>query len=351
MTEEATRLTFSMVIPSRNEADWVERCIRSVLANEYPADKMEIIVADGMSQDGTRQIIERLAKEDPRIRLFDNPLCIMPCGANIGIRHSTGDVVTVLSGHTLVSPNYMAECNRILVERPDVWRAGGVMETVAASYIGKVVAAAQSSPAGVGAGNWRLGVQEGYVPLVPFGATRRWVFDKIGLYDEELVRNQDDELTQRLVEAGGKQYMTQSVRVQYFCRGSIWKLARQYYQYGFWRLRTIQKRKRPAHLRQILPILFVAAWFPLALLAVAGAIWWWPLVLPLAACAAGYVLGLIGNILWVAKRDGLKVALLTPPACATIHFSYGVGALKGFWSWVILKGRFVPKPEAHSMSR
>jgi len=347
MTEEATRLTFSMVIPSRNEADWVERCIRSVLANEYPADKMEIIVADGMSQDGTRQIIERLAKEDPRIRLFDNPLRIMPCGANIGIRHSTGDVVTVLSGHTLVSPNYMAECNRILVEYPDVWRAGGVMETVAASYIGKVVAAAQSSPAGVGAGNWRLGVQEGYVPLVPFGATRRWVFDKIGLYDEELVRNQDDELTQRLVEAGGKQYMTQSVRVQYYSRTSLWKLARQYYQYGFWRIRTIQKRKRPAHLRQVVPIIFVLGWI---VLGIAGFVWW-PMWLALAAYASVYALGLVANIFWAAHRHGWGVALLTPVACATIHFSYGVGALKGFWSWVILKGRFVPKPEAHRMSR
>jgi len=347
MNDTTTLPKFSFVIPVRNEDDFIERSIGSLWANDYPQDKVEVLVVDGMSTDRTRRIVEHMAARDPRVRLFENPARITPCGMNIGIRNATGDVVTVLSGHSLVSPNYMAECARILAEHPDVWRAGGVMETVATTFMGRVVAAAQSSPAGVGASNWRLGLQEGYVPLVPFGAVRRWVFDKIGLYDEELVRNQDDELTQRLVEAGGKQYMTQAVRVQYYSRTSLWKLARQYYQYGFWRIRTIQKRKRPANLRQVLPIVFVLGWMVLAF----GGVLWRPVWLALAAYAGAYVLGLLANILWVGSRQGWAVALLTPAACATIHFSYGLGALHGFWSWVVLKGRFVSKPESHRLSR
>jgi glycosyltransferase involved in cell wall biosynthesis len=351
MTTAGDPPKFSMIIPARNEEEFIERCVRACLENEYPADRIEVIVADGFSDDRTREIVARLAEEDPRVRMLDNPMRISPTGVNIGIRNAKGDVIVFLSGHAVVSRNYMAELARVLREHPDVWRAGGAVETVSLTFTGKVISAAMSSPVGVGAGNWRLGTQEGYVPQTCFSAVPRWVFDKVGLYDEELVRNQDDEFVQRVHEAGGKEYMTQSVRVQYFSRTSPAKLARQYYQYGFWRLRTIQKRKRPAHLRQILPILFVAAWFPLALLAVAGAIWWWPLALPLAVYGGGYLLGLIGNVFWVARRFGWRVALLTPLACATIHFGYGWGGLVGVVHWGLFKGRFVPKPEAHSMSR
>ena len=341
---------FSMIIPARNEADIIERCVRACLDNDYPRDKIEVLVADGFSTDGTREIVQRIAAEDPRVKLLDNPQRIAPTGVNTGIRHSTGDLIVFLGGHAIISKNYMKDLARILREHPDVWRASGVVETVSTTYMGKVISAAMSSPVGVGAGNWRLGTQEGYVPQVCFAAVPRGVFDKVGLYDEELVRNQDDEFVQRVKEAGGREYMTQAVRIQYFSRATLWKLATQYYQYGYWRIRTIQKRKRPAHLRQVLPILFVLGWFPLIVLALLG---WlgWPLALPLAAAAAGYGVGLVGIAVWIARRDGCALALPTPLACAAIHFSYGWGGLVGFVAWVILKGKYVPKPEVHTMSR
>lgn len=342
---------FTFVIPARNEADFIQRCIQGVLDNRYPHDKIEVIVADGGSTDATRDIVRGMASNDPRVRLVDNPKRIAPTGVNVGIRESTGDLVVFLSGHAIVSDNYAAELARALREHPDVWRASGAVETVNETFIGEVISAAMSSPVGVGAGNWRVGGQEGYVKQTCFSAVPKWVFDRVGLYDEELVRNQDDEFVQRVHEAGGKEYMVPSVRIRYFARASLGKLARQYYQYGFWRYRTIQKRGKPAHLRQILPILFVLGWLPLGALAVAGAVWWWPLTLPLAGYAALYVLGLLFNVLWVAKRGGLKVALLTPLACIGIHFGYGWGGLVGFVHWGLFKGRFVPKPEVHSMSR
>lgn len=347
MTEGAAIPRFSIIIPARNEAEYIERCVRSCLENDYPADRIEVLVADGMSTDPTRDIVSRLASEDPRVRLIENPRRVAPSGMNVGIRAATGDVLVILGGHATVSKNFMAEMARILREHPDVWRAGGVVETVSSTYIGKVIAAAQSSPIGVGPTNWRLGIREGYVAQVCFAAVPRFVFDKVGLYDEELVRNQDDEFIYRVKAAGGKQYMTQSVRVKYFARGTLRKLSQQYYQYGFWRIRTIQKHKRPAHLRQVLPILFVLGWFVL----IAGGFIWWPIWLALAAYAALYVAGLAVNVFWVARRDDWAVALLTPLACAAMHFAYGLGALSGFWSFVVLRGRFVPKPEAHGLSR
>jgi len=351
MTTAGDPPKFSMIIPARNEEEFIERCVRACLENEYPADKIEVIVADGFSDDQTREIVERLAREDSRVRMFDNPQRISPTGVNIGIRNAMGDIVVFLSGHAVVSRNFMSELARVLREHPDVWRAGGAVETVSMTFMGKAISAAMSSPVGVGVGNWRVGAQEGYVRQTCFSAVPRWVFDKVGVYDEELVRNQDDEFVQRVHEAGGKEYMTQSVRVQYFSRTSLRKLARQYYQYGFWRIRTIQKRRHPAHMRQILPILFVLAWLPLAALAAAGAISWWPLALPLAVFAGAYALGLLGNVFWVARRDRFGIALLTPLACATIHFSYGWGGLVGLVHWVLLKGKYVPRPEAHHLSR
>ena len=138
-----------------------------------------------------------------------------------------------------------------------------------------------------------------------------------------------------------------SGRSRYFSRATLGKLARQYYQYGFWRIRTIQKHRRPARFRQIVPILFVLGW----IVWIIGSLLWWPLVFGLAAYAGLYLLGLIHGALAIARSQSARVALLVPLACSIMHFAYGLGSLKGVWSWIILRGRFVPKPEAHRMSR
>ena len=348
MTDSHKLPKFSIIIPVRNEAATIERCVHAILNNAYPRERMEIIIADGGSTDGTRAILQKLVEGDERVKVIDNPARITPVGVNLGIRQSTGDLIVFMSGHAAMSSNFMPELARVISEHPDVWRAGGVMETVSDTHMGRVIAAAQSSPVGVGPGNWRVGVrEEGYVHQVCFAAVPRFVFDRVGLYDEELVRNQDDEFNQRVREAGGKHYVNPSVRVQYFARGSLRHLFRQYYQYGFWRIRTLQKRGRPAHLRQVIPVFFVLGWFLLAI----GGLLWSPMWLALAAYAALYGSGLVANVLWVWRRHPLSVALLTPLACAAMHFSYGFGVLHGAWSFGVLKGRFVTRPESHKLSR
>ena len=337
----------TVAVPIRNEAEFIEKCLRSVMESDYPADRMEILVVDGMSTDGTREIVRRLASEDQRVRLLDNPERIQNYALNKAIRESKGEIIIRVDGHAAVAPDFVSRSVRVLNERPDVWCAGGVLETVGSTYIGRVVSAAMSSPFGVGGANFRTGSSEGYVEAVPFGAHRRSMFDRIGLYDEQLLCNEDDELILRIIEAGGKQYRDPSIRSFYYPRHSLWKLARQYFRYGFWRIRTIQKHKRVAHLRQIVPLVFVLAWVVLLV----GSMLWAPLWFATAGFAGLYLLALLAGAVDAARRKGLAAALLVPAVVAIMHFAYGLGSWHGIWSWVILKGRFVPSAPAFKSTR
>lgn len=345
---EQSNLPFvSIIMPIRNEADHIEKAIKSILANDYPSDKIEILVVDGMSDDGTREIVKCLATEYSRVKLLDNPFHIVPYAMNKGIDRSRGDIIIRVDGHASVAPDFVSQSIQVLNEHPDVWCAGGVMKTIGTTYQGRVIAAAMSSPFGVGGGNFRLGNIEGYTDAVIFGAHRRWVFDKVGMFDEELVRNQDDEFIQRMVEAGAKQYMSPKIRSTYYSRSSLKKLWRQYFQYGFWRIRTIQKRKAPAYPRQLIPLAFVLGWIVLIL----GTCLYKPVSWLLAGFAGLYTALLIIGAVHSAYRSGYKEAFLVPIVFIIMHFAYGLGSLTGIWSWVILRGKFVGTGVAHKLSR
>lgn len=337
----------SIIMPIRNEADYIGRAIQSILDNDYPNDKLEIIVADGCSTDGTQNVVQKISKQDIRVCLINNPGKIVPTAMNIGIKASKGEILIRVDGHAEIFPDFIKNSVICLENHPEVWCAGGVMETIGSTYIGNVIAAAMSCPVGVGGGNFRLGTKEGYVDSVPFGAHRRWVFDKVGMFDEELVRNQDDEFILRMVEAGGKQYMSPNIRSRYFSRSSFRKLARQYFQYGFWRIRTIQKRGKPASFRQMIPLFFVLGWFFLFLTSP----FWVSMRYVLVSYALIYLFVILLGVFDVGRKKGWKIAALVPVAFIIMHTSYGLGTLKGIWSWIILKGKKVSRPESHGMSR
>jgi glycosyltransferase involved in cell wall biosynthesis len=334
-------------MPVRNEVEFIERAVKSILGNDYPADKTEVLVVDGMSTDGTHEIVQKMVTQDSRIRLLNNPKKIQTTAMNIGIKACRGDIIIRVDGHATVASDFVSQSVHVLNEHPDVWCVGGVMKTVGTTYWGRVIAAAMSSPFGVGTGNFRLGNVEGYVDAVIFGAHRRWVFDRAGMFDEELVCNEDDEFIQRMVEAGAKQYMSPKIRSTYFCRSNWRKLTHQYFQYGFWRIRTIQKRKKPARLRQLTPLVFVLGWIVLIL----GACLWRPLSWFLACYAGSYLMLLIVGMVHASRRARYKEALLVPLIFVIMHFAYGLGSLAGIWSWVILRGKYVPRGSAHKLSR
>ena len=337
----------TVIVPIRNEADFIERAIKSVLDNDYPAGRMEILVVDGMSDDGTREIVAQLSKADSRVMMLDNPNRIAPSAMNIGLKAARGDLFIRVDGHVEIPADFIAKSIRCLHEHPDAWVAGGYIKTVADSFVGRAIASAMRSPIGVGNSRFRLGDYEGWVDTLAFGTHHRWIVDKIGYFDEELVRNQDDEFNLRIILAGGKIWMSKAIQSTYFSRGSLHKLWKQYFQYGFWRIRTLQKHKRPASFRQLVPLLFVLS---LLLPGLAG-FFWKPLWILLAIEAALYVLGLMIGALDVGRKSGWRYAPLSPVVFAILHFAYGAGSLWGVVRFSILRGSGMKKPEEMQMSR
>jgi glycosyltransferase involved in cell wall biosynthesis len=337
----------TVIMPIRNEADFIERAIRSVLDNDYPADRMEILVVDGMSDDGTREIAARLSKEDGRIEMLDNPGRITPAAMNIGLKAAQGDFFIRVDGHVEIPADFITKSIRCLQEHPEAWIAGGYIKTVADSFTGRAIASAMRSPMGVGNSRFRLGDYEGWVDTLAFGIHHMWIIDKIGCFDEELVRNQDDEFNLRIILAGGKIWMSKSIHSTYFSRGFLGKLWKQYFQYGFWRIRTLQKHKRPASFRQLAPLLFILS---LLLLGLAGFLWK-PLWILLAIEAVLYVLGLLAGALDVGLKSGWRYALPAPAVFAILHFAYGLGCLWGVVRFSVLRGRGMKRPEQMQMSR
>ena len=334
-------------MPVRNEAGCIERAIRSVLDNDYPPRKMELLIVDGMSDDGTRNVVRQLSETDPRVTMLDNPRRIVPTAMNIGLKAACGDFFTRIDGHAEVPTDFLTRSIRCLHEQPDAWIAGGSIQTIADNYTGRAIAAAMQSPIGVGNSRFRLGNYEGWVDTLAFGTHHKWVVDKIGDFDEELVRNQDDEFNLRTNLAGGKIWMSKDIQSKYFSRGSLSKLWRQFFQYGFWRIRTLQKHKKPAGLRQLVPLLFVSSLLALGLTGLV----WRPFWTVLAAEAILYLSALLIGALDVGRKSGWRYAPLAPVIFAILHFAYGFGSLWGIVRFSILKRRGMKKPEDMQMSR
>jgi len=323
----------SIIMPIRNEAAFIERAIGNILDSDYPAEKMEILVIDGMSSDGTREIVRKLSTADDRVKLVDNPKQIVPAAMNIGLKAAQGDLFIRIDGHAEVPGDFISKSVQCLHEHPEAWVAGGSIETVADNYIGKTIAAAMRSPIGVGNARFRLGDYEGWVDTLAFGTHHKWIVDKIGCFDEELVRNQDDEFNLRIVLAGGKIWMSKSIRSTYYPRQTLRKLWKQYFQYGFWRIRTLQKHKRPASFRQLAPLLFVSS---LLLFALIGLLWrpFWSI---LAIQAIIYALGLVVGALGVGSGSGWRYLPIAPLVFTILHFAYGLGCLWGGIRFCLLK--------------
>jgi len=337
----------SIIMPIRNEAEFIEQAIKSILNNDYPSDKMEVLVVDGCSDDGTQAIVEKIANDDSRVILLENTGKIVSTALNIGLKACHGEIFIRVDGHAEIPPDFIRKSVRCLDEHPDAWVAGGYWKTISQGYVGKVIAAATQSPVGVGNARHRLGNFDGWVDTVPYGAHHKWTLEKVGYFDEELVRNQDDEFNMRVILAGGKIWISSSIYSTYYARSSLKKLWRQYFQYGFWRIRTLQKHGKAATLRQVVPLMFVSSLIILGLAGLVSQIFWWMLAAELGI----YALGLVYGSIDVGKQAGWKYSLLAPLVFGILHFAYGLGCLWGTARFVILKGRGMAKPKEVRISR
>jgi cellulose synthase/poly-beta-1,6-N-acetylglucosamine synthase-like glycosyltransferase len=244
-------------MPCLDEARFVENCLRSVLAQDWHADCLEIIVSDGGSTDGTPDIVSRIAAEDPRVLLVRNPDRLQAPGMNAAIRRARGDVIVRMDVHSVYAPDYVRKCVEVL-ERTGAENVGGAQRPLAETPFQRALCAALESPLGVGGAAYRSPLKEGYVDTVFLGAFQRRVFEDVGLYDPGAITNEDADLNQRIIAAGGRVYLSREIVVHYHPRESFRALARQYFRYGRGRARTLLKHGRLLSLRPVIPAALVA---------------------------------------------------------------------------------------------
>lgn len=321
----------SVLMAIRNENAFLERSLGSVLLQDYPQERMEVIVADGMSVDGTRETVQLLQSQHRNLMLLSNEGKFVSSGLNIALRNAKGEVIIRVDGHCVIPTDYVRRCIECLNERKDVECIGGSLINIGTGARGEAISLAMGTPFGVGDAYFRYFKLQAYVDTVAFGAYRRRVFDNIGMFDEELVRNQDDEFNYRLREFGGKILLVPEIRVHYYTRSSFRKLWRQYFEYGYWKVRVMQK-----HPKQMRPRQFVPPSFAVVLLSSFVLIPFTPLGLWLLGLVGGsYAFANLFASILTAHKNSWKSLPLLPVAFATLHLSYGLGFLVGlvkFWN-------------------
>ena len=314
----------SYILPIRNEFGFIEKTLQSILSQNNGKD-FEILVADGMSDDGTREIVKEFQKRNSSIILINNLEKIVSTGFNRALSIAKGTIIIRVDGHSILGNNFTQHCLNAF-EKVDAVCVGGATEHVASGFIGSSIKIAQSSIFGVGGVAFRQGLTGGeFVDTLAFGAYKREVLEELGGYDEELVRNQDDEFNFRLIQNGGKIWLDPSINSKYFPRTSFVKLFKQYFQYGFYKIRVMQKRRGIASLRHLVPALFIIAIITVLIYSLYG------ITIPAILLGASYTALMIISIfieLLKTPKNILSIFLL-PITFFILHFSYGIGFLSG----------------------
>ncbi|MEG0132755.1 MAG: glycosyltransferase family 2 protein [Clostridium sp.] len=330
--------TVSIVIPCRNEENFIGKCIDSFMVQSYPKELLTVVVADGMSTDNTRDIIEKHKEKYGNIILVDNIEFTAPKGMNKGIKATNSDIVIIFGAHSFADKDFVLE-NVKALENEEIACCGGPIETINDSDKGAAIGLAMSCPFGVGNALFRFADKETFVDTVAFGAYRREVLDEIGLFDEELTRNQDDELNMRVTKANKKILLTPKVKSTYYSRASFKKLWKQYFQYGFWKVRVIQKHKKPAAIRHLIPLLFV-------LYLIGGSVlslFFKPIRILFFGILALYLLLDICFAVKISRNQKLKCIPYIIITFPLLHISYGLGFILGIWNFYIVKSKNIVK--------
>lgn len=322
----------SVIIPCRNEEGTIRLLLDALLKQSFPREAMEVIIADGMSTDRTRDVIADFQASHPdlRLRVTDNPKRNIPAAVNAGIRSAEGELLLRLDAHSMPHEEYIERCYAALMQgTADV--VGGVWDIQAQeeTWIARAIAAAAAHPLAVGDAQYRHGKQAGFVDTVPFGAFKRELVQRVGLYDESLLTNEDYEFNTRVRQSGGKIWLDPQIRCVYFSRRNLKELASQYWRYGFWKAQMLKRYPGSLRLRQALPPLFVLG---MALLLVLG-LFWLPGLYVFLGAAVLYLAVLIGaGIQLAAHKKDTALTVGFPLAAATMHFCWGAGLLAGLIS-------------------
>lgn len=317
----------SIIVPCYNEQATISLLLDALNNQTYPRQDMEVIIADGMSTDGTRQAISEFQAKHPElpIQVVDNPRRIIPAGLNHAIRASTGEFIVRLDAHSVPYPDYVERCVIALLENLGV-NVGGVWEIKPArnGWIAKAIAAAASHPLGVGDAYYRYTGFARPVDTVPFGAFRRSLIDQVGMFDETLLTNEDYEFNVRIRQANGQVWLDPSIRSIYFARPTLSALLRQYWRYGFWKGRMLRRYPHTLRWRQALPPLFVLSLISLILMG-----FWFPLAHILLLVELVIYLSTLLFIAAIQAITNKEISLLVgmPLAIVSMHLSWGAALL------------------------
>ncbi len=312
--------SISVLIPTLNEAGYIRPCIESLLNGEFPVDRMEVLVIDGGSSDGTQSIVTRMATENPAIKLLTNPKKIVPAALNIGVRAASHEIIVWVGAHALYSRNYLSRSTEVLLKM-ECASVGGVLRAVGKSYWGKLIAVATNSKFGIGSAGYRHASELQSVDTVFGGCWRKSTVNKLGGFDENWTRNQDYEFNLRLRQEIGEIILDPAIRCSYFCRESLRGLASQYFQYGYWRFKTTIKHPEAFTLRLAAPVSltvglvisgFAAPFYP-----------GYALVLP--SLYGATLLGVSAVKSISIRRPGAIINLAA--IFATLHLAWGIGFL------------------------
>lgn len=322
----------TVIIPARNEEKYIRKCLDSIVEQTFPKDSLEVFVMDGNSTDSTREIVNSYEAKYNYIKLIDNPEKNTISALNRGIKKASGNIIIRVDGHACLLSDYVEQCVKAL-ERSGADNVGGAMRPIGTTYLQRAIAYATSSIFGIGWGKFHYSDKEEYVDTVYLGAFRRVVFEKVGLFDPEMQYSEDNELNSRILMHGGKILLSPKIKSFYFPRESIKDLWRQYFKYGFFKTKVIQKHKDLSSFRHLIPTFFVTGLFTSGLLALFNILF------------SHLFYALLGSYIFVSLLFSLKIAMaegiqylpILPIIFGTLHFSYGIGYLKGLWNFIILK--------------
>lgn len=320
----------SIVIPCRNEQKYIGLCLDSIIAQDYDKELLSVYVCDGESDDGTVDIIKSYAQKYSFIHYLNNPARTTPQALNLGLKIGNFDIRIILGAHAALAPDYVSKSVACFSIDEQIGCVGGIIENIHENEISEAIGLAMSSPFGVGNAHFRTAEKDGYVDTVAFGAYKNEVFEKIGFFDESLVRNQDDEFNYRVIKAGFKIWLSREIRCVYYVRASFNKLAQQYNQYGYWKVFVNKKHKAVTTVRQLVPFIWVSylalAWLP--------ALFYCPWLI---VYLLGILLYLFVSLLaaWKLTKNSSTI-LRVLRAFYTLHIYYGYGYFKGIVDFIIL---------------
>lgn len=322
----------AIVIPCRNEEKYIEKCLYSILNQTYPSNKIKIYVVDGFSADKSREKVAALMDSHSNIFLIDNVKKTTPYALNIGIKNATNaEFIMILGAHAELYSDYLQKAEVIFRQKADISCLGGILENISENKTTEAISFAMSSFFGVGNAHFRTGIKDGFVDTVAFGLYKKEVFDKIGLFDEELIRNQDDEFNFRLTKNNLKIFLSSELRAKYYVRSGFLKLFRQYFQYGYWKVYVNRKHNSITSLRQLVPFAFVCFLVFFGILSIFSNFIFWIFI---SVLAFYFFTGLFISFKYYQNILGnLKVIW----SFFLLHLGYGLGYLKGVLEFIVFR--------------